>query len=876
MELMAEQITNSEGTARVDPRIQLMLRALRRRVRIYIWLEGITLGLIWLALTFWFGFAIDYLPVLIGANELSRGIRAGLLVIVAVMLGVILYRWILRRTFVRLSDRNMALVLERHFEQFGDSLVTAVELNASETQEKDFDKQMLQHTGRTAVDQLGDVQLHRVFNKRSLLGSFAVALLLLVPIGVLASVNGEMVGLLARRLYLLDNQRWPRKADVQVHSLEIVRSVPLPDALSVSSILTFDEQHRVVRVGRGANLKLIVHADRHKKVPKTCTIHYRTDNQIKGQRNMQRRGSSDPDNQLFTFDEKPFKGIISSLEFDVVGFDDRDGPYRIEVVNNPSVVETMLNFQYPKYTGLIPANNQRWTKGTTVPLGTQLEIRCQSNKRLREVLVVNPLTEDQHIIFMGRLKVDGSSQPIPLALAITSNIVEPGSRPAGQDITLALPGKDEAASWKLVDDELHLATESAPVSFPLEARYRSKDGGWVDCQVSRVDKEAQGFSIHVESVINEVAFDLSLVDTDGITSERPHRVTVGASLDQDPRVDVVLKGIGSAVTPDVVIPVEGTVSDDFGVDRNWFDLLLPEGDPLEFPIELVDGGKIDSRLDLREQRNKNADLEIQPGERLTLTVRSSDRFDLDGDPNIGSSSQYSLEIVTPDQLLSLLERRELGLRQRYELILEEMFAMRDSLERVVNDARGTSDDLAGSEPEDAGRDPEDKLLTPEEKEKRSRSLRLLRVQRAQVQSRKSSQETLGVATAFEDIRAELINNRVDTEDRKRRLQEEISIPLEIIATDDFPRLIEKLVELEKFNGDATRESTLADETLQQTDELLAEMELILEKMLELETYNELIDLVRALISEQEALNEKTKKEKDKRDKDLLKDNDLLK
>ena len=109
---MAEQITNSEGTARVDPRIQLMLRALRRRVRIYIWIEGITLGLIWLALTFWFGFAIDYLPVLIGANELSRGIRAGLLVIVAVMLGVILYRWILRRTFVRLSDRNMVKAME--------------------------------------------------------------------------------------------------------------------------------------------------------------------------------------------------------------------------------------------------------------------------------------------------------------------------------------------------------------------------------------------------------------------------------------------------------------------------------------------------------------------------------------------------------------------------------------------------------------------------------------------------------------------------------------------------------------------------------------------------------------------------------------------
>ena len=48
------------------------------------------------------------------------------------------------------------------------------------------------------------------------------------------------------------------------------------------------------------------------------------------------------------------------------------------------------------------------------------------------------------------------------------------------------------------------------------------------------------------------------------------------------------------------------------------------------------------------------------------------------------------------------------------------------------------------------------------------------------------------------------------------------------------------------------------------------MQLVLDRMLELETYNELIDLVRALISEQEALNEKTKKEQKKRALDLLK------
>ena len=57
--------------------------------------------------------------------------------------------------------------------------------------------------------------------------------------------------------------------------------------------------------------------------------------------------------------------------------------------------------------------------------------------------------------------------------------------------------------------------------------------------------------------------------------------------------------------------------------------------------------------------------------------------------------------------------------------------------------------------------------------------------------------------------------------------------------------------------------------LEQTDQLLAQMQLVLDKMLELETYNELIDLVRALIAEQQAVNEKTRKEQKKRALDLL-------
>src|SRR5688572_21733258 len=91
------------------------LAALRRRIRIYVWLEGLAVALVWLGLTFWLALAIDYLPVLVGASEMPRTARAVLLVAIAGVLAFIVWRWILRRTFVRLADHSMALLLERQF-----------------------------------------------------------------------------------------------------------------------------------------------------------------------------------------------------------------------------------------------------------------------------------------------------------------------------------------------------------------------------------------------------------------------------------------------------------------------------------------------------------------------------------------------------------------------------------------------------------------------------------------------------------------------------------------------------------------------------------------------------------------------------------------
>ena len=58
-----------------------LLARLRRRIRMYVWAEGLSLALLWLGATFWIGLAIDYLPVLMGASEMPRVPRLILLAI---------------------------------------------------------------------------------------------------------------------------------------------------------------------------------------------------------------------------------------------------------------------------------------------------------------------------------------------------------------------------------------------------------------------------------------------------------------------------------------------------------------------------------------------------------------------------------------------------------------------------------------------------------------------------------------------------------------------------------------------------------------------------------------------------------------------------
>jgi hypothetical protein len=792
--------TDIPGTPHLAADIRSLLARLRRRIRVYVWIDGLALGVIWLGATFWIGLAIDYLPVMLGASEMPRGARLLLLVVIGLLLAMVLYRSVLRRAFARLPDHSMAVLVERRFERFHDALVTAVELAEQPEHARQFNPDMLARTRSLAESQAERIRVREIFRLGPLALRVALAAALVGSIGLLYAVDARVVQIWAQRLYLLSDQPWPRSTHVEVAGIQI-QHTPAPDGVvSLSELMTFD-QNREIKVAKGTSVVLLVQADATKVVPDVCTVYYRTEENDRGSVNLQKFGRIRDGVQPYTFDGKPFRGILSSITFDVRGNDHRVRDYHLTVVPSPTIIDTQLECVFPDY--MVDERLSLWlprtidlASGTQLPHGTRITLHARSNKDLTQVDIYDPQS----------------------------------------DRLTTLPFSPEQG-------------------------------------------DRRQFEYVVESLAGDLVLEMTLHDTDRVVSDPPIRLQIGGVEDQPPVVQAGLRGIGTAVTPDVVIPAQGRIVDDYDVDRAWFDVAINDGAPHQFPFPLSAAGQVDAALDFRAQRALDGGLTLQPKDKLAITLMASDRCTVGDGPNLGSGDRYQLDVVTADELLAMLERRELGLRRRLEQIIEEVTEMRDSLGRIrraTDTAAGTApeESLGAGEMADPDSAPDDaESADPsaaESREARAAALRLLRTQRAGVQNEKSTQEVLGVAASFDDIRAELINNRIDSEDRKERLQQQIAEPLRRTGETRFPLLADTLRELEQQLPDPAASDRTVDVAVQQTDAILLELESVLQKMLELETFNELMGIIRSLIEDQNQVMDKTKQERANQARELLK------
>ncbi|MFM1996035.1 MAG: hypothetical protein RLZZ111_422 [Planctomycetota bacterium] len=315
-----------------------------------------------------------------------------------------------------------------------------------------------------------------------------------------------------------------------------------------------------------------------------------------------------------------------------------------------------------------------------------------------------------------------------------------------------------------------------------------------------------------------------LTDTDGLVNREPVTFTLSALPDEPPQVAVRMRGISTAVTPRGRLPLVGSISDDHGLGGAAIRLLPAGGAESMLPLGRVRAGETNVELPVEAPEVVPLEpLGLAVGGTLQIRVAATDTCTLLGGPNEGTSDTWSLAVVAPEALVAMLEAREIVLRRRYESCVADLTQARDGLaaaggEETAVDSRSRLGEAAA----------------------------------------RAAGETGEIAEAFRGIHLEFDNNQLLTPELESRLIEQIASPLGKLAAQEIPGL-----------AAAARSRTSPGELLRQTDLVLARMRAVLDKMMELESFNEVVELLRGMIRTQEQIRTETLDQQKRRAREAL-------
>ena len=813
---------------KTSPKIASLLGRIRRRIRSLVLGEAVAASIAALIAAFWIAFLLDYLPVRFGYAEAPTWLRTGLLVLTGLAVLWVFYRLFLRRFFVRMRDSSMAMLVENKYREFNDSLLATVsdvtrarasKSNPDNDQTSSLTQKLTAATQSQAESHVGEVEVDKVVSSKSFRKAAWLAGGLICSALIFFFVKPDIATLAFKRLYLLQNDKWPRQTDIQFEGISVERDLVIESIPEFNSVLV--PVDGVVTVARGSTLSMAVAAkqfeandkgERELQIPETCWLNYQVIGGVGGSQPFKRMGSPRDKKQKYLLAGDPLQNVITDVAFNISGGDDRVSGLKIQVVDEPVAVLTTMHYKYPDYmldeqAKAFAVPSETWTGRAEYPYGTSVTLEIKAKDPLSKVYVRSLINESI------------------------------GETPDGESA--------------------YSAMETIPC-------------------------DSDTFEYEIPFLAERVTLEFFLCDANGVVNEQSHVVAIDVTEDEAPAVDCRLSGIGTAVTPDVQIPIQIQVEDDHGVEKVWVELEIGAGEPLQGFVDWK-SGPFEKKLDFRELRNtigEDYQLPTDGDATLAVTVMAEDRFDLRDGPNVGVGDRYELKIVTPEELLRILEQSEVGQRRRLEQIVREVKEQKDYLVRTKSRSGQADTGLSepGDEPGDNDAEGKKNDDSPERHE-----LRRLFAQRALLQNDKSLAEVLGCVDAFENLRLQLINNRVTADARQKRFEEDVITPLNQTASVTMTELAEKLnqletqlreieslqankndppepAEIESLRVAAERTSL---DSIVATDQVLVELNEVLNLLIKHETQNELLDIVRQMIKKQEELRDRTKKERQK-------------
>lgn len=574
------------------------------------------------------------------------------------------------------------------------------------------------------------------------------------------------------------------------------------------------------------------------------------------------------------------------------------------------------------FAGTVEPHISAWFKrnillqAASYPQDTYLEILRAENGRIRipkgddYLLQVAVMPESK--VIPERVFVQFDDNRAPLAMK-RSETTDPGA-PAMFETVLAnviqsfkfrVRGGDDRTDYVTVDlveppalDELELTvtypqyaggqTETLPAGkgpyFILPGSSLKLTGtGNKPLAKAALAREGERFELGIASdnkVSGEVSaaqlktgqYAIELTDSEGLTARRPTTFGLRLRPDREPKVRAKLVGIGGMVTARARLPLEIRVTDDYGLTEvavpfvwRGDDEQRKEGNgKLPLPEAKIEPKKLELSfkdvLDLQP-------LDIPTATGLTFHVAASDNDDYQDDPalpagpNVGKSPDFTIRVVTDEELRSDLLRREKEQRQEFERLAGqqlELLTFSRELEAQLNSGD----------------------LTAEQKQKLSQTPK---------QQKLISTNANSVTQRLSSIVIEIANNRLEdkqeesstdedpdaaTIDKTRRsigkrLQTRIVEPLIELQEAGFPAAVQKVEQARRVSGDAATRLPAVQELVKQQEEVHAAMLEILAEMSQAEGFQEVVNAMYELEKVQREVAERTKKANEERQKGII-------
>jgi len=345
------------------------------------------------------------------------------------------------------------------------------------------------------------------------------------------------------------------------------------------------------------------------------------------------------------------------------------------------------------------------------------------------------------------------------------------------------------------------------------------------------------------------AATIVLEDVEQVPPDRFLQFSTHLVADKQPSVQVKTVGIGPLVTAVADIPFVINAKDDYRIDDislAW-SVEAPKGEPktgsLTLPVT-----SLPSRTPIKDEKQVFSidGLEIEPEKRLNIRIGATDNDALNG-AKTGFSTIQSFLVVTAERLSDELIRREVEQRRVLEHIVEEERKVRDELYRLIDESWQKEGPIA---------DADVKLM-----------LALARTER-------SHGRALGsISSAVQQILAEMINNKLATEERVDRLRELVIVPLTDLAEKQLPEIATRIAKIRE-ERDAQKRVLAGVELGALVDRKLENLEAVLEGMATLESFTKIVKTLKQVIKIQGESSEAVQKEYERVIDDVL-GNDLF-